>query len=79
MEILIIVYENTMPLSRAIKYFNLFFMYKNITISFSLKSLCFLVEAERQYERSAVRHREDHLWVPGMYSDALAPSQAHEL
>lgn len=54
-------------------------MYKNITISFSLKSLCFLVEAERQYERSAVRHREDHLWVPGMYSDALAPSQAHEL
>ena len=77
MEILIIVYENTVPLSSAIKYFNLFFMYKNITISVSLKSLCFLDEAEHQYERSAVRH--NHLWVPGMYSDALATSHAHEL
>lgn len=53
------------------------FMFTHFTTLFSLKSLCFLDEAKHQYERSAVRHTENHLGVPCTYSDVLATSHAH--
>lgn len=77
-EILIIVFENTKPYFKCHNIFKSIFLYKNFTILFCLKSLCFLDEAKHQDERSAVRSTENHLGVPCMYSDVLATCHAHE-
>ena len=62
----------------ATKYFKSIFMYKNFTILVCLKSLCLLDEAKHQCERSVVRNTENRLGMPGMYTDVLTTSHAHE-